>query len=437
MLAQMFLNAFATTFASATVGALGALLTAAVLVVAGLLMWMRRLRESERRFRFLFQRSPDATVLFDTRTGVFTDCNEAALRLLRADREWILGKHPWDVAPEFQPDGKPSREKAVELIETINRAGSARFEWQHRRGDRTDFPAEISITTLEISAQPMWLAVIRDVTEWKRAQSAVEQANQTLERRVAERTAELNRAEQELRRALEAERELSDLKSNFVSMVSHEFRTPLGVINMSAQILDRYYARLTDERRRENVDAITKAVRRMTTMMENVLVLSRVDRSQLGFAPKTLELVPFCRLLIDEMHSATAAATPIEFSCTDDVPAEGVADESLLRHILTNLISNAVKYSPPDQAARLTLRREGDFAVFTVEDRGIGIPEADRGHLFEAFHRGSNVGQIVGTGLGLVIVKRCCDLHGGSISFTSERASGTLFTVRIPAFPQP
>jgi PAS domain S-box-containing protein len=432
--------------ASVVTGALGAFLAVAIAAVCWLLALRRQdlrkvrdLAESESRFRLLFDRSPDASTLFDTRTGRFTHCNEAALRLLRADREWIIGKHPWEIAPERQPDGTASAEKAKGLIERVNLTGAARFEWQHLRGDGTSFPAEISITALELSDQPLWMAVIRDVTDWKRAQETAELANQSLEQRVAERTAELARAneqlrhaETELRRALAAERELGELKSNFVSMVSHEFRTPLGIISSSSQILERYFDRLDCEARAEHLGAIGQAVRRMAAMMENVLLLSRMDRSRMEFAPAELELEPFCRGLVDEMNSATSAVKPIRIEIAPDVPATIQADENLLRHILTNLISNAVKYSPPEVNSRLAVCRQNGGLAFAVSDAGIGIPEADQSRLFQTFHRGSNVGQRPGTGLGLVIVKRCCDLHGASIDFTSAAGSGTTFTVTLP-----
>lgn len=439
-------NLLTPVLASIVTGALGAFLAVAI----GCVAWLVRLRrqdsrrvkelaESESRLRMLFDRSPDAATLFDTRSGRFTHCNEAALRLLRADRDWIVGKHPWQIAPERQPDGTLSADSAKDLIERVNLTGAARFEWQHLRGDGTSFPAEISITALEISDQPLWMAVIRDVTDWKRAQETAALANQSLEQRVNERTAELGHANEQLRqtgielqRALAAERELGELKSNFVSMVSHEFRTPLGIIASSSQILERYFARLDEDARHEHLGAIGASVHRMAAMMENVLLLSRMDRSRMEFAPVELELDGFCRRLTDEMRSAASAALPITLEIAPDVPATIRADENLLRHILTNLLSNAVKYSGSDTSARLTVSRANGALTFAVSDAGIGIPEEDRTHLFETFHRGSNVGQRPGTGLGLVIVKRCCDLHGASIDFTSQSGCGTTFTVTLP-----
>jgi signal transduction histidine kinase len=234
-------------------------------------------------------------------------------------------------------------------------------------------------------------------------------------------------------RALERERELSQLKSNFVSMVSHEFRTPLGIILSSAQILSDYLDQLASEERLEHLEAIAKNSKRMASLMEEVLVLSRVESGKLACAPAPLDLPGFGRRLTDEVQSATAHTCPIEFSVGTDCTGAR-ADERLLRHILTNILTNAVKYSAPGTPVEFRLEREDRFAVCRVRDRGIGIPEADLPGLFTAFHRGRNVGQTPGSGLGLVIVKRCVELHVGSIRIDSEAGRGTRVTVRLPVF---
>jgi PAS domain S-box-containing protein len=244
---------------------------------------------------------------------------------------------------------------------------------------------------------------------------------------------ERKRAEAELRNALARERELNELKSNFIAMVSHEFRTPLEVIVSSADILNRYLDRLSPADRIAHLESIQGSVQRMAGMMEDVLLLGRFERGRLECQPDDLHLIAWCRRLADEMRSATNGQCPIEVHL--DLPDPMVrADEKLLRHILTNLISNAVKYSPPGSPVQLRVWRVGGEAVFEVNDRGCGIPPEDQPRLFEAFHRARNVGQIPGTGLGLVIVKRGVTLHGGRIEFTSEAGQGATFTVRLPLF---
>ena len=256
---------------------------------------------------------------------------------------------------------------------------------------------------------------------------------------MADRTAELARtnaqlveAEQQLIKSLAAEKELNELKTSFVSMVSHEFRTPLGVIMVASEVLQRYFKRLSDGQREEHLESILTSVKRMSHMMEDVLLLSRVDAGRMACRPAELNPRLFCARLIDEVLSATNHACPIHFDCAEELPFLISADEGLLRHILTNLLSNAVKYSPPGRPVRLGLFLDGPAAVFTVRDEGIGIPAADREHLFQSFHRGRNAAHVQGTGLGLVIVKRCCDLHGAAIAVESKEGRGSTFTLRLP-----
>ncbi|HWB03951.1 MAG TPA: ATP-binding protein [Verrucomicrobiales bacterium] len=264
--------------------------------------------------------------------------------------------------------------------------------------------------------------------------------NLDLEQRVEQRTAELTEANRQLDegreealRLLARERELSELKSDFVTLVSHEFRTPLEIIISSADNLQRYHDRLPPEKRDHLLRTINKAVRRMSGMMEEVLVLGRLESDRMTFHPAPMEFHSFCQRVCDEIESATGKRCPIQLHM-DGAPDEANGDESLLRHIFTNLLSNAVKYSPAGEQVRFSVERDEESAVCRIADKGCGIPEADRKRLFQAFHRGSNVRQIPGTGLGLLIVQRCVDLHGGEISYESVEGQGTAFTVRLPLF---
>ena len=266
------------------------------------------------------------------------------------------------------------------------------------------------------------------------------QLNQELEERVAGRTLELREANrrldegrEEALRLLAKERELSELKSNFVALVSHEFRTPLEIILSSADNLDRYGDRLGVEKKQQLLQTIRRSVRRMAGMMEEVLVLGRLESDRMSFHPVEFDLRAYCQRLCDETDSATGQRCPIRVT----IPTElGTArgDESLLRHILSNLLSNAVKYSEPGRPVELLCERKDNFGEFRVVDRGCGIPKADQPRLFQAFRRGSNVRQVPGTGLGLLIVRRCVELHGGTMEFVSQEGEGTTFIVRLPLF---
>jgi signal transduction histidine kinase len=234
-------------------------------------------------------------------------------------------------------------------------------------------------------------------------------------------------------RELAAEREVNELKNRFVTTVSHEFRTPLGITMSAVELLQHYEDRLPPEEKKQLLDDIHASTRNMAGLMEQVLVLGRVDAGKLGCKPLPLDLDAFARKLTDEQLAFTAHKCPIEWTAENDLAGAQV-DEALLRHIFNNLISNGVKYSAPGSPVQFSARREGPMVVFTVGDCGIGIPEEDLTHLFEAFHRASNVGNIPGTGLGLVLSQRCVELHGGSLQVESKLGVGTTFTVRIPAW---
>jgi signal transduction histidine kinase len=236
-------------------------------------------------------------------------------------------------------------------------------------------------------------------------------------------------------RVLAREKELSALKSSFVSMVSHEFRTPLGIILSSSEILQDYLEQLDPAERERHLRSIARNTRRMSELMEEVLVLGRLDAGKMDFHPAELDLRALCVRLVDEVHSAIERACPIRLDA-GSIPALAHGDERLLRHIFLNLLTNAVKYSEAGQLVDFVLQRDGGQVVCVVRDRGIGIPEADLAGLFNAFHRGHNVGQRPGTGLGLVIVKRCVELHGGEIVVKSRAGEGTTMTVRLPMFGQ-
>ncbi|MBL9153408.1 MAG: sensor histidine kinase [Verrucomicrobiales bacterium] len=254
------------------------------------------------------------------------------------------------------------------------------------------------------------------------------QLNVELESRVEDRTTELAKA-------LDRERQLSRIKSDFVSLVSHEFRTPLGVIMSAADVLIRYFERLPAEKRRRHLEMITRSTANLSSLIDEVLMLGRFEEGKVSYDPQPVDLEACCRRLADELRSATGGVCPIHVS-TEGSLAGAEADEALLRHILANLLSNACKYSAPGTPIRFSIRREGDLGVFEIGDRGIGIPETDLPRLFGSFVRGSNVGDRPGSGLGLVLVERCVKLHGGKLDLKSVLGQGTTVTVHLPLFAE-
>lgn len=374
---------------------------------AKLLESERQLRESEARARALYESVSEAAMVHDE--SGFLQVNSACVKLFGAQRaEEIIGRHPSEVSPPVQPGGEPSFDASQRHMARALAEGIHRFEWVCRKLDGTDFPVEVTLTAVQLEGRRVMQAVVLDLTDRKRAEA-------------------------ELQNALAKERELSQLKSEFVSLVSHEFRTPLEIILSSADNLRRYHDRLEPEKREQLLQTIHKSVRRMSGMMEEVLVLGRLETDRMTFNPVAFDLRVFCQRVCDEIESATNRRCPIRLAM-DGVRGDATGDESVLRHVFANLLANAVKYSPEGSEVNFTVARDGEAVVCRIVDRGCGIPPADQKRLFQAFHRGSNVGQIPGTGLGLLIVQRCVALHGGGVHFESAEGQGTTFTVSLPLF---
>jgi len=362
-----------------------------------------RLRESEARFSAAFEASPVLISMMRMSDEKYVLANEAFVNWLGCTREEVLGRSSaelgiWEDLAE--------RRLMWERLRGIRSIRQRECRWRNRRGQV--FTILLSAETIKVNDVAHVLSMALDITQRKQA-------------------------EIEMQKALGREKELSQLKGNFVSMVSHEFRTPLAVIQSSAELLHEFFQKMQPAERDEQLESILGNTRRMAEMMEEILVLSRLDAGKLDFRPSVLDLETFCRCVVDEVRSATNRRCTIEISTASRLP-QAHADERLLAHILTNLLSNAVKYSEPGACVRFAVERNGAEARFVIRDEGIGIPENDQQMLFTAFHRGANVGTRAGTGLGLLLVKRCVELHHGQVRIESQIGHGTTVTVRLPVF---
>jgi len=248
-------------------------------------------------------------------------------------------------------------------------------------------------------------------------------------------------AEAAMRQALEKEKEMREIKSRFISMVSHEFRNPLSTILTSTELLSNHNHQLTEAKRHEYINHIQNAVKHLNNLLTDVLVIGKADEYKIDFNPIPIDLEKFCKTLAAEMQISASNKHELTFQCVCTCAAPDGSeiqqklpcfDEKLLRHILTNLLVNAIKYSPKGGKIQFDLFCEPQEVIFRITDEGIGIPTADQENLFESFHRGSNVGRIPGTGLGLSIVKHYVELHGGEITFASKVGIGTTFIVTLP-----
>ncbi|MEA5476307.1 hybrid sensor histidine kinase/response regulator [Pseudanabaena galeata UHCC 0370] len=267
----------------------------------------------------------------------------------------------------------------------------------------------------------------------------------SLQKKLQEQNEQLQLSAEVLSRSLKHERELSQMKTDFISVVSHEFRTPLTTIQSASELLEYY--EWTKQEQVEQLHQIQSEVKHMTALMEDVLFLSRSNTNKAKLTLIQFDLLSFCSQILRQMQRTFAQDYTLNSSIyisssnisienlhfQNDLPTLIVKmDEKLLRQILTNLLTNAIKYSPQNKIVDFQLTVQQDHAIFTISDHGIGIPDEDLEHLFGAFHRGKNVGILPGTGLGLSIVKKCVDIHGGSISVESKLDIGTKFTVVLP-----
>jgi len=367
------------------------------------------LAESEARLRTITDHNPAGILVLDADQGRFIEANGTAERMTGYSREELLRRGPVETSAPFQASGRASAELVKELIGQILDKGHATFDWISRNAAGVDFPSETRAARIPIPGRNLIVASMVDITARKEAEA-------------------------ELTRTLERERELGQLKSNFVSLVSHEFRTPLEIIMSSVDNLDRYHDRLTPEKRQHLLHTVHKAVRRMAGMMEEVLVLGRLETERMTFKPAEVEFCSLCRRLCDEIESVTGNRCPIHLQL-NGTPEKASGDEGLLRHIFTNLLSNAVKYSPPDRAVEFVVRREGDNAICRITDHGCGIPTEMLRRIGEPFFTTKEPGK--GMGLGTFLVRTLAERLGGRLTIESAPETGTTAVLELPVTLRP
>ncbi|MHC5856271.1 sensor histidine kinase [Nostoc sp.] len=329
--------------------------------------------------------------------------NEAFTRITGYNPEEVLGK-----TPRILQGAKTSRVELDKVWNALSHWESVTVQVINYRKDGSEFWNEFSIVPVadQTGFYTHWIAVQRDITGRKRLD--------------------------EIRMALERERELSVLKTRFFSMASHEFRTPLSTALAAAQLLENCQDEWDNSSKRlRNLQRIQLSVKNMVQMLDDILTINRAETGKLEFNPKLIDLEEFCAYFVEEMRLSTNERHTLSFACQGKAVYAWV-DERLLRSILSNLLLNAIKYSPEGGNVNLSLEFKSDTVILQVQDQGIGIPLADQKQLFQPFHRGKNVRSIPGTGLGLVVVKKCVDLHQGHINITTEVGIGTTCAVILP-----
>jgi len=362
----------------------------------------RKLIDSENRFSTLINGTKDLAIFMIDKDGMILNWYEGAHKIKGYRTEEVIGKHiSLFYPPEAVANGEPEHNLELAAVQ-----GSLETQGWRVRKDGSMFWADVLITAIydENGKLKGFTKVTRDFTLHKRA-------------------------EEKSHLAFQKEKELNEIKSNFVSMASHEFRTPLSTILSSVSLMEFYKTTETQDKRDKHIHRIKSAVNEMVATLEEFLSLEKIEEGKVSVKNETFNIRQLAENIRSKFNAELKNNQTIEYLHTG---AEHVClDEGFLNHILSNLLSNAIKYSPENSSILFDTSIENTTTTLRVKDSGIGISPEDQKHLFERFFRASNTGNIKGTGLGLHIVKRYVELLGGAINVKSTLNEGTEFTVKI------
>ena len=378
--------------------------------------------------QLLFQSASEGLVVVDAK-GVILLHNPRLSEMFGYGPEELSGERIEVLLPE-SIRGRHEQHRSSYEQRPAPRSMGMGMDLSGKRKDGSVFPVEVSLNHLTLDNERYVMGLVTDITMRRMAEQNLQRSKQELEDRVEQRTAELKEAEQSVRIALEKERELHALKSRFVAMASHEFRTPLSTIMSSVDLISRYTDDAGDEKVSKHVTRIRGKVREMTAMHNDFLSLDRIEQGQVECNVVSIDIVHLCIELIEELRNMARSGQAIDYD-HEGGERNVTLDHQMLSNVISNLVTNAMKYSPDGTRVMLHTRIVEGQLTITVQDEGIGIPEEDQQHLFERFFRGTNATTIQGTGLGLNIVRRYLDLMNGTIRFASAPGN-TVFTVQLP-----
>lgn len=396
------------------------------------------------RLKSIIDTAIDGIVIIDNK-GIIEDMNRAAAEMFGYSSEEVVGKNVKMLMPEprrSEHDGYISNyhETRVPKIIGIGR------DVVGLKKNGVLFDLRLAVSEVILHDRVIFTGILHDLTQVKEAEGKLIRMNEILEKKVDERTLELEavvnrllstnrrleRSEEGLKSALNKEMELNELKSRFVSMASHEFRTPLSTILSSAALISRYPESYQFENREKHVKRIKSAVANLTGILNDFLSLSKLEEGHKRAEIEEINLHGLCATVADEIEGLLRKGQVI--SHTHEGNKMVYTDERIMRNILFNLVSNAIKYSPPNTTISCKVKADDNRINIDIIDQGIGIPKNEQKHLFNRFFRASNVESIQGTGLGLNIVKQYISLLGGYLTFESEEGKGSTFQINIPNY---
>lgn len=383
----------------------------------------------------IIENAIDGIITIDER-GLIESINPAARALFGYTIDEVKGRNVSMLMPE------PDRGQHDEYIARYQRTGKPHIiglgrEVKGLKKDGTLFPFRLGVSEVKYSGRVVYAGFIHDLTKEKEAEAQILHYASELENLVEDRTdslqqsvTELQIAKETVSKSLEKEKELSQMKSRFVSMASHEFRTPLSSIQLSASLIEKYKQQSDDLNITKHVNKIKNSVGNLTTILDDFLSLERLEAGKVETSFAEFDIVHLAEEITEEMQMMAKRDQNIIYQHTG-LHSTVLLDQNLLRNCIINLISNAIKYSGENTFIEFNTELTSTECIITVKDNGIGIPEADHKHLFEAFFRANNTGSIPGTGLGLNIIMRYVSLMGGEASFSSLPNQKTIFTLNF------
>jgi len=410
----------------------------------------RSIESEQNQVNALFEHATEGIILTDDK-GRIVLLNPAAFQLFDYDKDELLGKSIEILIPmRFHGSHVGYREGFYK--HPGNRTMGHGRDLYARKKNGQEFPVEVSLSHFQQKGNFFVIAFLVDITQRKQAEQEllaqktklegitgeIRKLNAELETKVEQRTQilrealqELERSQQELSEALDKEKELSEIKSRFVSMASHEFRTPLSTVLSSASLLSRYSRTEDQDKRDRHIRKIKDSVKHLNDLLEDFLSLGKLEEGKIKSEPAEFPLREFLEESVEELKAILKPGQKI--FCDYDDEKTFFSDKRLLKNILINLLGNASKFSKEDASIWLLARHAGANRLrISVRDEGIGISPEDQQHLFSSFFRGANAVNIEGTGLGLHIVKRYVDLLGGNITLESELGKGTTIGIELP-----
>jgi len=387
--------------------------------------------------------------------------NESASKLFGYTNEELIGNNVSMLMPE------PDHSKHDGYIQNYVQTGIKKIigigrEVTGLKKDGIQFPMRLAISQIDLDGIIFFTGIVHDLSAQKESEKKLQNLTRSLEDQVQSRTGQLQETinqlsatnknleeeieirksvelrlklrEQELLNSLEKERDLGILKSRFVSIASHEFRTPLANILSSISLVSKYDSQELLEKRNSHIEKIKKNIHYLSGILNEFLTLTRIEEGKFELQPQDINLIELISELIEDFSAIKKKDQRLTLIYEPGFDDFVYSDKSCLKHILNNIISNAIKYSGDGSLVEISLHSDADSIAITVIDEGIGIPEEEIKFIFDIFFRGTNVLNIQGTGLGLNIVKKYLDSIQGSISFSRVQPKGTKVSILIPRY---